>query len=77
MRVHRKVWLWFGPRWAVQLYLAPYISLGVHIDLRRPYIDLHLLWLIVSLGADAVLTPHKDRYRWSCRGFVMPDDPVL
>ena len=41
MRLHRKVWLWWGRWWAAQYYRAPCASFGIHLDLRRPLLDLH------------------------------------
>ena len=76
MRLHRKIWLWHGSWWAVQLYVAPYLSAGLHIDLLRPYLDVHAGWLIVSIGSRPVITNAVDRYRHSCRGFLF-DEPVL
>ena len=78
MHLHRKVWLWWGKGWAVQLYRAAYLSLGVHIDLRRPLlVDLHIGWLIVALGRNAVETLPVDRQRRTCRGFLFSDSPLL
>lgn len=77
MRLHNKVWLWWGRYWAVQFYRNRYISLGVHIDFQRPYVDVHLLWLIVSLGDNPVITNEEDRLRSSCRGFLFEGDPRL
>jgi len=76
MRTHRKVWLWGGPWWSVQLYIGRYVSLGVHVDFARPYVDLHLGWLIVSIGREPYRTEQVDRHRHSCRGFGF-DEPVL
>lgn len=76
MRAHRKVWLWGGKYWAVQLYRNWYVSLGVHIDFRRPYLDLHLLWFIVSIGHEPYRTERVDKHRHSCRGFGF-SKPVL
>lgn len=76
MRTHRKVWLWGGPWWAVQLYVGRYVSLGVHVDFARPYVDLHLGWLIVSIGREPYRTNRVDQHRHSCRGFGF-DEPVL
>lgn len=76
MRLHRKVWLWWGRGWAMQLYLYPHVSLGVHVDFKRPYIDLHLVWLTASVGRNPVITQHADRHRGSCRGFLF-EEPVL
>lgn len=77
MRVHKKVWLWWGKWWAVQLYRAPYVSLGVHIDFRRPLLDLHIGWLIVSFGRNPIRTAKADERRSTCRGFLFADDPIL
>lgn len=29
---------------------GPWASLGVHVDLARPTLDLHVLWWVVSVG---------------------------
>ena len=75
MRIHRKVWIWWGQYWAVQIYLNWYFSLGVHVDLRRPYADFHIGMLIVSVGDNPAITNHADTHRGSCRGFFA--EPVL
>jgi len=77
MRLHRKVWLVWGPWWAVQFYAGAYLSVGAHLDLRRPYLDLHVLWFIISLGRLPVLTNELDRHRHTCRGFLFRDSPLL
>jgi hypothetical protein len=61
----------------VQLYAGPYASLGVHVDLGRPLLDLHLGWLIVALGPAAHITGQLDRHRHTCRGFLFSDSPWL
>lgn len=76
-RPFRNVWLWWGCGWAVQFWPEPYLSLGIHIDPRRPIIDLHLGWLIVALGRAAHITELRDRHRHTCRGFCRADDPYL
>jgi len=76
MRLHRKVWLWGGSWWAVQLYLNYYISLGIHVDFRRPYVDVHIGWLILSFGREPYRSEQVDKHRHSCRGFGF-DAPVL
>lgn len=75
MRLHRKVWLWHGSWWAVQLYVNRYVSLGFHIDFQRPLIDLHLGWLIVALGRRPEITLEAEAQRQSCRGFLFR--PIL
>jgi hypothetical protein len=72
VRLHRKIWLWFGERpfpWAVQLYANRYVSLGFHFDWQRPLLDLHIGWFIVAIGRDPTVTSRLDRFRESCRGF--------
>jgi hypothetical protein len=77
MRLHRKVWLWWGRWWAVQLYVYPHVSLGLHIDFKRPYIDLHLPLFTLSVGNNPVITNADERHRGACRGFLFGDEPVL
>ena len=31
---------------------GPWFSLGFHIDFQRRYIDLHVIWWIVTIGQD-------------------------
>lgn len=75
-RIHRKVWIWCGAWWAVQLYVNRYVSLGLHFDWGRPLLDLHVGWFIIAFGRDAVQTDIQDAQRHTCRGFVL-DHPVL
>ena len=75
MRVHRKVWVWWGRWWAVQFYAHWSFGIGVHLDCTRPYFDLHLGTFIVSVGRNPVITAHTDKHRGSCRGFFF--EPIL
>ena len=50
VRLHKKVFLFWTKFLAIQLYINPYISLGIHIDFARPVIDIHFLWLIIAVG---------------------------
>lgn len=75
MRLHRKVWLWSGRWWAIQLYVNRYVSLGIHVDFHRPLVDLHLGWVIVALGYRPEITTAAEAQRQSCRGFLIR--PVL
>ena len=76
MRVHRKIWLWHGHWWAVQLYCNHYVSLGDHFDWHQPLFYLHMGWFIVALGHRPEITPAADRRKQSCRGFLI-EEPVL
>jgi hypothetical protein len=76
VRLHRKIWLWVPAPWlAIQLYINRYVSLGVHLDLQRPLLDLHLGWFIVALGYRPEITLQAEAQRQSCRGFLLR--PVL
>jgi hypothetical protein len=74
-RLHRKIWLWSGEWWALQLYINRYLSVGVHVDCQRPLIDIHAGWFILALGRRPEITLDADAQRQSCRGFLIR--PVL
>jgi hypothetical protein len=76
MRIHRKVWLWWGKHWAVQLTLLHdgEVSLGVRLNYLRPLLDLYFGPLTVALGRHAVYTDPRTRHWDSCRGMLFPDD---
>lgn len=76
-RPFRGVWIAWGRWWAVQFTAGAYFSLGVHIDPRRPILDLHLGWLIVALGRSAHITELQDRHRHTSRGFCRSDDGAI
>ncbi len=76
MRLHRKVWLWWGRWWAVQFTrMADEASLGVRVNFRRPLLDLYFGPLTVAFGRHAVYTDPRTRHWDSCRGMLFPDDP--
>jgi len=77
MRLHRKVWLWHGRWWAVQLQRGGYFSIGIHLDWDKPYLDLHLWQFIMSIGNNPVMGHWQDRTRGSCRGMLRPEQPEL
>ena len=72
-----RVWIAWGKWWALQMYLYPCVSLGIHIDVSRPVIDLHFLFFILAIGPEAAITGQADRHRHSCRGFLFKTDPDL
>jgi len=37
-------------RFHIENCIGPWASLGIHVDVKHPYVDLHLLWWIVSFG---------------------------
>ena len=55
--------------------MGRYFSLGIHVDFYKPYVDLHFLWFILSVGLNPVVGHVRDKHRGSCRG--MFTDPVL
>lgn len=63
----------YGSWWCVQWCRDGWLGLGIHVDFRRrigyladsdtpvryaPYLDLHLGWLIVSVGVNPVYSGH-------------------
>lgn len=52
----------------VQLVVAPQFSLGIHVDFRKRYVDLHILWFILSFGYKAPYSDYFERKRWDSRG---------
>lgn len=72
-----RVWLAWGSGWAVQAYWYPCVSLGVHVDLARLLIDVHVLVFTIAIGRAAHITGQQDRHAHSCRGFLFANDPVL
>lgn len=76
-RAHRKVWLLWGNWWAIQLYVGRYFSLGIHLDFRKPYFDLHFGWFTFSVGNDPIHTPQAEWKQQRCRGFITQDEPVF
>lgn len=38
-------------RWLVIDTIAgPWFSLGLHIDFQRPYLDIHFIWWVFTIG---------------------------
>jgi hypothetical protein len=80
MRLHRKVFLWWGPWWAVQFVKGFEISLGVAFHWKRPMLDIYLGPLTIAIGRNAVLTNMHERLSGRCRGFIIqgsPDEALL
>jgi hypothetical protein len=51
--VPRRLWVADpGRHWGIRLdqHIGPWISLGLHIDLGSPLVDLHIGWWLVSIG---------------------------
>jgi hypothetical protein len=74
LRAFPRVWILWGHWWALQFAPGPYISLGFHLDPRRPLLDLHLAWVTIAIGPEAHITGQQDRHRQSCRGFLFSDN---
>lgn len=76
MRLHKKVFLWWGKWWAVQLTLMlDEWSLGVRLNVKRPLLDLYFGGLTIAFGKHAVYTDPRTRTWDSCRGMLFPDHP--
>lgn len=55
-----------------------YFSLGVHFEFRRPrYVDFHIGWFIFSFGDHPERSNLIEQVRWTSRGFLRTNDPVL
>lgn len=78
MRVHRKVWIWWGRGWAVQ-FMAVWdeVSLGVRINWGQPVIDLYIGPVTIAFGAKPQITNPIFAECNSCRGFFVTDKPVF
>ena len=68
-----------GSWWMVQWQIDGWVSLGIHIDLRRrytgrtkqpygPYVDFHLLFIIVSFGYKPLYSGEYDSSMSGGRG---------
>lgn len=65
--------LWYDRRrkfWMVQFVFDWTFSLGIHVDLRRRYVDLHIAWFTVSVGINAPYSDYLDSLRWDSRGGI-------
>lgn len=71
-------WIKFGSWWAIQYDGNRPIALGFHVELRRmparpnmtygPYIDIHVPYLIISIGRHPIYTYPDDMIRTYSRG---------
>lgn len=79
MRAHpfRRVWVWWGRGWAVQVIADLELSLGVRLNWRAPVLDLYLGPLTLAFGRHPEITHPDEARRFSCRGFFVGDRPVL
>lgn len=77
VRYHAKIWLCWGRWWAVQFVSNEWFSLGLHLEPRRPLLDLFLGPLTVSVGRHPLLSDARTKHRHSGRGFVYDGDPIL
>jgi hypothetical protein len=70
-----------GRWWMLQWSINGWLSLGIHVDFRKrstygPYVDLHLGWVIVSVGRNPVMTNSLEMKTSTCRGGVDALDGV-
>jgi hypothetical protein len=73
--IHRKVWLWWGPWWAVQwVHMWDEASLGIRFNWQRPLLDLYFGPLTIAFGKHVVYTDPRTAQWDSCRGMLFPDD---
>lgn len=78
MRLHKKIWLWWGKWWAVQFSMlddGECFVFGIRHNCKRPLLDIYLgSHLTISFGRHAVYTDPRTRHWDSCRGMLFPDD---
>ena len=55
-----------GKYWMVQWGWPVFLSIGIHVDFRVPYIDLHLIAMIITIG-NCEKTYKDYRTWWSSR----------
>lgn len=60
--------------WMIQLVVGWQFSFGVHVDIRRRYIDVHFLWLTFSAGYEAPYSNYLDSIRWDSRGGIRKEE---
>lgn len=77
MRLHRKVWVWWGQWWAVQIQLPVTVALGIRVEWLRPMIDLYVGPVTIAIGRHPILTDQRVRHADSCRGFLFSDSELL
>lgn len=78
MRVHRKVWIWWGKFWAVQfMRIWDEYSLGIRLNVSQPVLDIYLGPLTIAVGRMPAMTHPLFSGCQSCRGFFISDKPVL
>jgi len=74
MRLHKKVWLWWGRWWAVQFTNEWFeIAPGIRVNFKRPMVDIYTGPLTIAFGRHAVYTDPRTRTWDSCRGMIFPD----
>ncbi len=70
----------YGSWWAIQFSTAYAVQLGFHLELRRrrtadtaygPYLDVHLPFLIASVGRNPILAGELDLVLSYSRGGVV------
>jgi hypothetical protein len=78
MRLHRKVWLWWGRWWAVQyLDTRDEVSLGFRFNWRHWLLDFYFGPLTIAFGKHPEITDLSEAQRRCCRGFLIGDRKVL
>ena len=74
----------YGKWWAIQWSFDGWVSFGVHLDFRvrynesvsrfyGPYVDIHFLWFILSLGVNPIYAGELDLKTSVSRGGINGD----
>lgn len=59
-------WTWAIAGWGVHLHPNPWFSLGLHIDHRAGFVDIHLPVLTVTVGNVRQIVWAETAYRDDC-----------
>lgn len=73
--LHSKVHVWWTSWWAVQFTgSVGEFPCGIHIEWRRPLLDIYFWRWTIAFGKHPVLTDPRMSKRHSCRGFIIDED---
>jgi hypothetical protein len=75
VRIHRKVFLWWGRWWACQAMLVPELSLGVRVEWRTPLLALFVGPVTLLIGNYPVLRDVAGSQRYGAVGFIVKGTP--
>jgi hypothetical protein len=75
MRIHKKVYIWWGSWWAIQFVNQFEWSFGFRIEWRRPLLDIFFGPFTFAIGKHPALTHPIENTRHGGRGFFNGEYP--